>query len=193
MSRLDRATPDAILLRAYRSGELCAWELLVERYEALVCAIPRRMGLSSSDVEDVAQTVFITLLNHVDRLQQETRLSAWLVTTTKREAWRLVQRQRTRRSTELPADDTLEQLPDSEEAALPGAALLALEQQHQVRQALAQLPDRCRELLTLLYLEDPPLAYALLAERLGIPVGSVGPQRARCLERLKKILQALGF
>lgn len=193
MSRLDCQTPDTALLRAYRAGELRAWDLLVTRYEGLVCAIPRRMGLASSDIEDVAQTVFIALLNNIDKLHQETRLSAWLVTTTKREAWRLVQRQRTRRATEHSSEDTLETLPDSEAAALPEDALLALEEQHLVRQALAQLADRCRALLTLLYLDDPPLAYALVAERLGVPVGSIGPQRARCLERLKKILEADGF
>lgn len=195
MRRLTPQTPDPELLRAYRAGELRAWDLLVARYEVLVCAIPRRMGLSASDVEDVAQSVFIALLNHVDKLQQETRLSAWLVTTAKRESWRLVQRQRTRRLTELPETETstLEQLPDSEDAALPEASVIALEEQHLVRQALSQLLERCRELLTLLYKDDPPLAYALIAERLGIPVGSIGPQRARCLERLKKILHTLDF
>ena len=194
MGRLDRQTPDATLLRAYRAGELRAWDLLVERYEALVCAIPRRMGLAPSDIEDVGQTVFIALLNNVDRLREETRLSAWLVTTAKRESWQLVQRQRARRATEIPNDDdTLERLPDTEASALPETALLALEQQHQVRLALAQLPDRCRSLLTLLYLEDPPLAYALVAERLEIPLGSIGPQRARCLEKMKKFLDSDGF
>lgn len=192
MRRLASNTSDTELLRAYRGGDIHAWDALVDRYEALVCAIPRRMGLSTGDTEDVAQTVFIALLNHIDQLREDTRLAAWLVTTAKREAWHLVQRQRTRREKEL-GETSLETLPDTADAALPGSQLLALEEQHMVRTAVAQLPDRCRELLTLLYLEDPPLAYALVAERLTIPLGSIGPQRARCLEKVKKTLLALGF
>ena len=195
MPRCDKQMSDRVLLSAYRSGDLHAWDILVERYEALICAVPRRMGLSPSDVEDVGQNVFIALLNQCDRLRDEERLAAWLVTVARREAWQFVQRQRRRRAMEISPDppERMESVVETEEDALPEEALLALEEQHLVRTALAQMPDRCRLMLSLLYIADPPAIYTAVAARLQMPVGSVGPQRARCLEKLKKKLAEIGY
>ena len=89
--------------------------------------------------------------------------------------------------------DLMESVTETEEDALPEGALLALEEQHLVRTALAQMPNRCRLMLSLLYITDPPAVYTAVAARLQMPVGSVGPQRARCLEKLKKKLGEMGY
>ena len=192
MARINTLTPDNALLSAYRAGDLRAWDLLVERYEGLVFSVPRRMGLSPGDTEDIAQIVFIALLNHLGELRDETRLAGWLVTTARRESWLTVRRNRGR-AAPLAEPEMLEAIPTTEEAALPHAAALALEEQHLVRTGLARLPDPCRTMLTLLYVADPPHPYTAVAEQLSLPLGSVGPQRARCLEKLKKILTQTGW
>lgn len=192
MARINKQTPDAALLTAYLAGNLDAWDLLVDRYEGLVFSVPRRMGLSSTDTEDIAQMVFIALLNNLERLRDDTRLGAWLMTTARRESW-LTARRNQSRAAPLPKPEMLEALPETEEAALPEAALMALQEQHLVLAALSEMPERCHTLLLLLYVSDPPYPYAAVAERLQVPLGSIGPQRARCLERLKKILVARGY
>ncbi len=180
---------DAELIAACRDGDEAAWETLVQRYQRLVYAIPRRSGMAEEQAAEVFQRTFVRLVESLERISQPDRLSAWLITTAKRETWRLSQRERaTITLSSLSEEDEEEfDLPDKESAPLD-EDLVALERQHAIRTALASLDERCRTLLTLLYYRETPPSYADIARQLGTSEGSIGPTRARCLEKLRKLL-----
>lgn len=175
---------DAELVQACRAGDARAWEQLVERYGRLVAAIPRRMGMSSDDVDDVFQDVFTLLLRHLDGLRDEQRLAAWLITTTRRECWRRLRREREHAELpeELAADD-----PGLIEEIARG------EREQAVRRAMLRLDARCRDLLTALFLDASQPDYSAIASRLRMAVGSIGPTRARCFRKLDGFLREMGI
>ena len=161
-----------------------AWRILVERYSRLVYSIPRRYGLSSADVEDVFQTVFSRFSRRLPLLRDPSRVPAWLIQTATRESWRV--RKKTARGVQID--------PATIETASPEEPDLAdFEREQGVRDALAELDPRCRDLLTALFRETPPPSYETVANRLGIPVGSLGPTRSRCLEKLGSLLKERGY
>jgi RNA polymerase sigma factor (sigma-70 family) len=182
---------DATLVARCRQGDGSAWQALVQRYQRLVYAIVRRMGDDEHAAADVFQTVFSRLLQHLPKLTEPDRLQAWIVTTAKREA--LLQRRRAQRTVSMhrqgedgqaaadwePADD----------AHGPEQQIDDLQQLHAVRLALDKLDPRCRDLLNLLFTDaDLRVPYEEVARRLGVPVGSIGPTRARCLGKLRGLL-----
>ena len=184
---------DATLMAACRRGDAIAWESLVNRYQRLIYAIPRRAGLDDDQCADVFQRTFALLVEHLDRIDAPDRVRAWLVTTARREAQRT--RQKAARTQPFPTAEDEEgaevALPDL--APLPDAAVLQLEEQHLVRTALARLDERCRQLLTLLFYQTEPATYDEITATVGMPSGSIGPTRARCLEKLGKLLKENGF
>lgn len=184
---------DAALIQACRAGDQEAWEQLIRRYQRLIYSIPLRAGLDEDSAADVFQRVFATLHEKLDSLTQPERLSAWLVTTAKRESWALHRRQqRTVGLAQLDPDDTGEtELPDP--GLLPDEVLERMERQHLVRQALAELDERCRMLLQLLFFQHEPPSYAEIAAALGTSEGSIGPTRARCFQKLRLQVTQLGF
>lgn len=172
---------DAALVARCRSGDTRAWSLLVQRYQRLVHAIVRRGGLDDEAAADVFQTVFARLVEHLPRLQQPDRLQAWIVTTAKRELW--LARSRGRRTVPL-AEEAHAEVPDDTPGA--EAALSDLQQLHRLRQALDRLDDRCRRLLRLLFTDDDRRPdYDEVSRTMAMPVGSIGPTRARCLGKLR--------
>jgi RNA polymerase sigma factor (sigma-70 family) len=183
---------DNDLLLACRRGDETAWEALIRRYQRLIYSIPRRSGLDEDQAAEVFQEVFTTLFEKLDRIEEPDRLHAWLVTTTRRKTWRFISsRQALRQSTiddqENEADDHLSTIPDN--APLPDEELLKLEEQHRVRSAMAALDERCSKLLTMLFYEAEPRSYAEIAAELGTVEGSIGPTRARCLEKMLRLLE----
>ena len=185
------ARSDEQLLAGCRRGDEGAWEALVLRYQRLIYAIPRRAGLDEDAAAEIFQDVFTTLLESIEAIEQPSRLQAWLVTTAKRKTWHLVGRVKALRpfaSEEGVGDDEMYDLVD--EAVLPDEALTRLEEQHLVRTALSELGDRCRTLLQMLFYaaEAPP--YSEVAAALGTSEGSIGPTRARCLDKLRQLLSA---
>lgn len=175
---------DAELIARCLADDQDAWRRLVDRYSALVHSVPRRYGLSRADADDVYQTVFARLVRRLPLIRDHSRLAAWLVQTASRETWRV--RNRGRRT--APID------PAALDPAAPDAPTLAeFETEQHVREALLELDPRCRNLLTLLFSESPRPSYDQVAERLGIPVGSLGPTRSRCLEKLGQLLQERGI
>lgn len=189
----ERMEPsDEMLVQACRRGDASAWEALIARYQRLVYSIPRRARLDEAQSADVFQHVFAELVNHLDRIEQPGRIGAWLVTTARRETWRVSQRARV--ALPWPAgdeDDETRELPDG--APLPAEVVMQLEEQHLVRTALAALDERCRRLLTLLFYRPDPPPYAEVAASLGTTEGSIGPTRARCLQKLRRQLADLEF
>lgn len=175
---------DPALVQACLAGDEAAWEELVDRYGRLVYSIPRRNGLAEADADDVFQNVFATLFRRLGDLRDQTRLSSWLITTAHRESWRVGKL--ARRSVEL--DDGV-----ASAAAPPLDEVARAEREQAVRQALRRLDGRCRELLTALFLAPETPSYEAIGARLGMPVGSIGPTRARCFTKLEAVLRELGI
>ena len=191
MTRLINEDDASLVSRCLR-GEAAAWEALVNRYQRLVYAIVRRVGLDEHAIADVFQTVFTRLFEQLSRLRQTDRLQAWIVTTAKREA--LLQFRRGQRTISMtPASDEADpgaQWDVADDSPLPEQALIELQQINQIRVALDRIDARCRELLLLLFRdEDEALAYDEVARRMGMPVGSIGPTRSRCIEKLRVIVK----
>jgi RNA polymerase sigma factor (sigma-70 family) len=186
---VDTTYPLAALVRAAREGDHDAWDAIVDRFLPLVEAIIRRHRLGDADGDDVSQTVWLRLVEHLGNLREPDALPGWIRTTTRHECLRvLAARGRVR-----PVDPQDGPGLDMAEPAVADEHLLAAERRQLLRDALAELPAARRELLLLL-LADPPLGYEAISERLGIPIGSIGPTRARALEQLRRTraLRGLG-
>jgi RNA polymerase sigma factor (sigma-70 family) len=190
------AASDESLVVRCRGGDEEAWSQLVDRYQRLVYAIPRRAGLDEDLAGDVFQHVFAKLVENIGRIERPSQLHAWVVTTAKRETLRLLERERRER---LPSegpdggndfDDRAARLPDG--APLPDEALQRIEEEHAVGLALGRLDERCRRLLTLLFYEDEPPPYSEITRLTGIKAGGIGPTRGRCLDKLLKLLEEAG-
>jgi RNA polymerase sigma factor (sigma-70 family) len=182
---------DETLMQACRQGEAAAWEALIARYQRLVYSIPRRAGLDEDQTADVFQHVFAMLLNHLHHLEQPGRVRAWIVTTARRATWRAIQKRNA--TVQWPTDDDHEAYDLPDDAPLPAELITQLEEQHLVRTALTALDERCRRLLTLLFYQPDLPQYADIASSLGMPEGSIGPTRARCLRKLRRLLDELEF
>jgi RNA polymerase sigma factor (sigma-70 family) len=165
-----------------------AWNELVERYSPMVWAICTRYRLSSQDIEDVNQNVWLRLVEQIGKLREPAALPGWLATTTSRECLRILRAGRRHdRSSRAP-----DELPPGPDGATIDEEILAAELHAALRAAFAELPARCRQLLGM-FLSDTPHSYAEISVILQIPVGSIGPQRARCLERLRRSSSLRGF
>ena len=178
--RNDQPITD-LVTRASR-GDQRAWDDLVERYAPLVWSVCRRYQLSRADAEDVHQTVWLQLVSRLDKIRDPAALPGWLATTTRRECLRVLRAARGPRAAEHVPD--AETIPD-QQAALADQELLVAERHATLREALARLPPCCQRLIGKL-IEDPPLTYAQISASLGIPVGSIGPSRRRCLDKLRR-------
>lgn len=171
---------DDELLAGCRAGDAAVWAELVGRYERLVRSIPRAYGLGATDVEEIAQMTFSVLVQSLDRLRPDSRLAPWLSTVARRHTWRLLEARR--REPVMDIDDRRAPSYDNVAVSATRAGDAAW-----VRDGLRLLPSRCRVLLEALYL-DGERSYADIAGDLEIPIGSIGPTRARCLEHLRSIL-----
>lgn len=183
--------PDlARLVRRCRSGDARAWDILVERFANLVFSAARRVGLKNEDAEDVSQAVFLKLYQNLDRIETPEALGGWLAVTATREAIRV--KKITARTVNV-ADEYqgLEETLAADEAMADKLATVS-ESVDAITEAIASLRDRCRELLTALYLVDDP-SYQEISDRLEIPIGSIGPTRARCIESLRSNLAKSGY
>jgi RNA polymerase sigma factor (sigma-70 family) len=178
--RHDQPITD-LVTRASR-GDQRAWDDLVERYAPLVWSVCRRYQLSSADAEDVHQTVWLQLVSRLDKIRDPAALPGWLATTTRRECLRVLRAARGPRAVEHVPD--AETIPD-QQAGLADQELLEAERHAALRAALARLPPGYQRLIGKL-IEDPPLTYAQIGASLNIPVGSIGPLRGRCLDRLRR-------
>jgi RNA polymerase sigma factor (sigma-70 family) len=174
----------AQLVRSAADGDRWAWERLHDQYSRIIWAITRNFKLGESDAADVFQVTWLRLLEHIGRLNFPDRVGSWLAATARHECLRTVEaRQRI-----VLVHDHGEFGEVASEPAIDDR-LLADERADAVREALARLPWRHQRLLNLL-MADPPASYAEISDQLGRPVGSIGPTRGRCLERLRVLLEA---
>jgi RNA polymerase sigma factor (sigma-70 family) len=170
-----------LVLRA-REGDQRAWDAIVERYAPLVWSICRRYRLDGAEADDAGQAVWLQLVDQIGQIRDPAALPGWLAATTGRECGRIV---RAARRT-CPPGHGLDagDIPD-EQTASADDELLRAERHVALREALADLPPPCQHLIALLT-EDPPVPYAQISARLGIPLGSIGPTRRRCLDKLRR-------
>jgi RNA polymerase sigma factor (sigma-70 family) len=175
---------DPVLVSACLNGDETAWQKLVERYGSLVYSIPRRLGLSAADADDVFQNVFLVAFRRLSSLRKHDSLSAWLIKITHRECLHFLRR--TPDYAEL-AEEILDAA-----AAMPDEVEL-WEKRVLVREALNRLDPRSRALLQALFFEVVTPSYVEIAERLGVALGAVGPTRARSLRKLETILTSMGL
>lgn len=169
------------LLRRVVDGDERAWNVLVEQFAGLVWSVARTYRLSAASTDDVVQTVWLRLAEHCGRIRQPERLAAWLATTTRNESLRVI-RGNARMAPSATINDTAEPTTPSIEERVDDDETMRI-----VLGAFAQLPDDDQQLLRLLC-TVPPLDYQTIAEMLGRPIGSIGPTRARCLQRLRRLL-----
>ncbi len=181
-ARPDRGARIAGLMSAARRGSEDALGEIVTELSPLLWQVARAAGLSAGDAEDVLQTVWLRLVAHLDGIHDAAALTGWLVTTTRREAWRV--RAAARR--QFPADhETLDELPD----AGPGSEeqVIVADERRELWEAIGRLSARCQELLRIIAFTSRP-DYAAVATALRMPVGSIGPTRGRCLAKLRVLL-----
>jgi RNA polymerase sigma factor (sigma-70 family) len=178
--RTDPSVAD--LVTSAKNGDERAWGELVERYASLVWSICRSHRLGRADAEDVSQSVWLRLAEHLDRLREPAALPGWLATTTQRECDRVLRAACRSHTLRLLLD--AENIPD-QQTGTAEQELLAAERRAAFREAFTDLPPRCRQMIALL-IEDPPASYTKISATLGIPIGSIGPQRGRCLAMLRR-------
>lgn len=174
-ARHETEPEDQELLRRCVAGDGQAWAQIVGRYERLVFSVALKNGVSREDAADITQLTFVALLDSIGRLRSDSSLPSWLMTVARRQAWRV--RRRTARELPWPTD-----LVDS------GTASEDYERVAVLHAGLAQLGTRCRQLLYALFFDPDAPPYAVIADRLQCAVGTIGPQRARCLQRLRVLL-----
>ena len=177
---------DKQLVVACRSGDEMAWEAIVSKYERLVYTIPARYGLTPTEIDDVFQSVWLSLLKNLGRIREPDRISAWLVTTARRECWERRRGADYERMVTTSFDSVLIDKEGNELA--PDEVVELYREQQTIRLALDQLDERCRRLLWQLYYDATIPSYSDVAEKLNMPIGSIGPLRARCLKKLRTIL-----
>jgi RNA polymerase sigma factor (sigma-70 family) len=170
------------LVARARSGDRQAWDALVERYAPLIWSICRRHRLGRADADDVGQSVWLRLLDQLDRVREPAALPGWLSTTTRRECLRVLSAAQGPHATIYALD--VESLPD-QRTGTADQELLAAERHAALRAAFTQLPPNGQQLLALLT-ADPPTPYADISAQLGIPVGSIGPTRSRYLDKIRR-------
>ncbi len=179
-ARDGRLVPD--LVTRARTGDKQAWDALVERYAPLIWSICCNYRLGHADAQDVGQSVWLRLADHLDKIRDPAALPGWLATTTRRECGRILCAARRPHAPVCAVN--AENLPD-EQAGPADQELLAAERHTALREAFSRLPPDGQQLIAML-ITDPPVPYTEISARLGIPVGSIGPNRSRCLDKLRR-------
>jgi RNA polymerase sigma factor (sigma-70 family) len=170
------------LVRAASAGDQRAWEGLIGRFGGLVWSVARAHGLSRADAADVSQTAWLRLVEHLHRVRDPERVGTWLASTARHEALRTLRRARR----QLPVGDDAALEGSGPPVESPEARTLAAERSDILWRAFAALPPRCQTLLRVL-MADPPPSYQQVAVAMDMPIGSIGPTRGRCLDRLRQL------
>ncbi|HET7183876.1 MAG TPA: sigma-70 family RNA polymerase sigma factor [Terriglobales bacterium] len=181
------ATGDAHLVSECLKGSEDAWAALIHKYKRLMYSIPIKYGARPADAADIVQSVCMELFCELSNLRKVESLKSWLMVVTARKSFHWKKSNRM----EMTLDNVERDYPEA--IAMSSAEIVEAEKEQCLREAVAQLPARCQELVRLLFYEQPPIPYAEVARRLGLATGSIGFTRGRCLARLQKILTKMGF
>lgn len=185
----EEREPVTPLVQRAAAGDQAAWNALVDRYTNLVWSVARSYRLSTSDAGDVVQTTWLRLVENLGKVQDPERLPGWLATTARRECLRVLRAGG--RELVGVVDDAAFDVVDELAPALDHA-LLQDERDAALWQCFARLSERCQRLLRVLMATEPP-AYAQVSQAMGMPIGSIGPTRMRCLDRLRELTSAAGY
>jgi RNA polymerase sigma factor (sigma-70 family) len=180
---------DEILIRECIDGSQAAWCALVDKYRNLIFSIPAKLGFSVDDASDVFQNVCMKLMAELPRIRDPRTLAAWLMQVTAHECYRWRRKNGTHAAINLDSQSPMFAASDK----LPDAVMEELKREQILREAISEAPERCRELIGLLFFSVPPQPYELVAKELGLATGSIGFIRMRCLERLRRHLEHRGF
>ena len=183
----DKSHTDPELVSMCLRGDGLAWEALITRYRRLIYSVPVKFGFGAADASDAFQVVCLKLLEHLHEVKDESKIGAWLVTTTMRQCLHL----KALKHRESGSDDEFEEPADPSDN-LEELRILT-EQQQAIREAVDELATRCRSLIDILYFDNKSPSYDEISLRIGMPVASIGPTRARCLEKLRMILRRRGI
>lgn len=183
------AWEDQQLVEACLARNQDAWAALIRKYKDLIYSVPVRYGFAPDEAADVFQGVCLELYTRLSQLREVAALRGWLLQVAAHECFRRKQRKQRQK---------LESLEDSEFEVTPKVPeqtvwLKELEEQQIVREAMQQVPPRCRELIRMLFFEDPPRPYDEVAKALGLATGSIGFIRGRCLKQMAQKLEELGL
>jgi len=182
-----KTNTDPELVGMCLKGDAQAWEALIMRYRRLVYSVPVRFGFTSADAADVFQSVCLKLLEHLHEVKDENKVSSWLITTTTSNCLHV----RTLKYRETGTDQEFQEPPDPSDN-VENLRIMS-EQQQAVREAVDQLSGRCRTLIEMLYFDQRSPSYDEISHSMGMPVSSIGPTRARCLDKLRTILRRQGI
>jgi RNA polymerase sigma factor (sigma-70 family) len=185
---VKRQDDDGAILAACRAGDAAAWETLIRRYRRLIYSVPAAYRLPTDQADEVFQRVTIKLFEHMGRLRSAETLPTWLLVTTRRESQEMSRKEKRY----APFDDEDSERLPAEDSDVAGR-IDAVAREHEVALALERMGSPCRELLTALYVEEPTPPYDEIARRLGRPIGSLGPTRSRCLDKLKSLYLESGI
>jgi RNA polymerase sigma factor (sigma-70 family) len=188
LEELRAAWPDTRLVQGCLRGSEEAWSALVDKYKNLIFSIPIKYGFSQEDATDIFQAVCLELLSEMPKLRKPKALPKWIIQITAHKCFHW-KRQLQRVESSEPDDEKLEQ----SEPPRAEMILREVEEEQGLRQVISELPPRCRELVHMLFFEEPPRPYQEIAATLGIATGSIGFIRQRCLERLRKRLLDVGL
>jgi RNA polymerase sigma factor (sigma-70 family) len=178
---------DPELISLCLKGDGLAWEALIMRYRRLIYSVPVRFSFEPADAADVFQAVCLKLLEHLHDIKDDRKISGWLVTTTTRQCLHL----KSLKTREIASDDTLLQEQADPSENLEDLRILT-EREQAIREAVEELAPRCRALVGMLYFDNRTLSYDDIGQQMQMPVASIGPTRARCLDKLKMILRRRG-
>ncbi len=178
---------DPELISLCLKGDSQAWESLILRYRRLIFSIPVKFSFSPSDCSDVFQSVCLRLIEHLGELKDESKVSGWLITTTTRQCIHVRAQKRRETSTEDEFEEPTDPAENVETVRIQTQA------EQNVREAVEQLQERCRKLLELLYFDPKDPSYESIAQTMQMPVASIGPTRARCLDKLRMVLRRRGI
>lgn len=181
------AWPDERLVRECCKGDQAAWSALIEKYKNLIFSVPIKFGLSREDAADIFQTVCVDLLAGLQQLREPKALPKWLMQASFRQCLRW-------KKDRLNLSDDLDELENKNSGEdLPEAMIYEIQREQNVREAMFKLPNRCNQIVNMLFFEDPPRAYDEVAKELGVATGSIGFLRGRCLKKMRQLLEEKGF
>ncbi len=179
---------DPRLVKECLAGNEDAWSLLIDKYKALIYSIPVKYGLPPHEAADVFQSTCMELLTRLPSLREPRAIPKWLMQVAHHECYRVKRQQQRLVSREAEPDG-----PEPETPAIAEKLVQQTQEEQMLREAMGTLTLQCRKLVELLFFETPPRPYTEVAAELGLALGSIGFTRQKCMERLRRYLDELGF
>ncbi len=180
--------PDDRLVRECLRGKEAAWSALIDKYKNLIYSIPIKYGFSADDASDIFQAVCVELLSELPKLRNPRALPKWIIQVASHKCFH-----HKRLSQRVASSDADGEMPEQSTPADAERILREAQDEQHLRQALSEMPSRCRQLIQMLFFEEPARPYQEIASELGLALGSIGFIRQRCLDRLRKRLEEVGF